>query len=525
MISSHSYYVDDLCINLPTKETIQKISAQDIARLNDERPVTANMTCEPNSVIQQDCNSCTCTPSGRLACTSKLCLSLAPSEGNVSMPIERSLSWAYLPELKSDKEPCEPGKKYRYQCNTCACSNKRVPACTTMICLDFFGAHAKEKEHLRDPGEKVPDIHHLPVIHEGEPCTHGVTYRMDCNMCHCNEGHLVCSKKLCLRQDEVTEKTDVETHTQKTENNPVDKINATKHARAGNNSVTATNKVEEKNQVESQVKEHEKVEILKTNTINENVEKDGKEIQKASEEKDNSKENSSNDLYPELPATKKCKPGHLYSKGCQRCFCTNKMIARCTNRPCEEMKGPARFPRDVFPNITPKEVAVLPTLPHQAARCKAGMVYLVDCNVCLCIFNGNLFCQNKLCLAVKEVNRIAAQKENGKSCETKNGATVPEVNVDCITCSCVQGKLKCEPVEKCTPFRRQLHGELNPKAEAETSIDKGGKCRPGMVYKENCNNCYCQQDGSLRCTRKGCLNYDQVKKLQEQRKRLLKADS
>ncbi|KAI5631045.1 pacifastin inhibitor (LCMII) domain-containing protein [Phthorimaea operculella] len=178
------YYVNDLCINLPTNEKIQKISKEDLAKLNYENPSPANTTCEP---------------------------------GNRKK----------LPELKSDTEPCEPGKKYRYKCNTCSCNKKGVPSCTTMICLDFYDTHTGKKEDLKDSEKKVHDIHQLPEIHEGEPCTHGVTYRLDCNACLCNKGRLICTKKLCLRQDEVNEQKDFEKH--KADKKPIETIFATKN--------------------------------------------------------------------------------------------------------------------------------------------------------------------------------------------------------------------------------------------------------------------------------------------------------
>ncbi|KAI5631766.1 pacifastin inhibitor (LCMII) domain-containing protein [Phthorimaea operculella] len=530
--SQIGYYVNDLCINLPTNEKIQKISKEDLAKLNYENPSPANTTCEPYSIIQQDCNSCSCTASGHLTCTSKLCLSDSPATDDILRGNRKK-----LPELKSDTEPCEPGKKYRYKCNTCSCNKKGVPSCTTMICLDFYDTHTGKKEDLKDSEKKVHDIHQLPEIHEGEPCTHGVTYRLDCNACLCNKGRLICTKKLCLRQDEVNEQKDFEKH--KADKKPIETIFATKnknmflevfddklvihqrkdkkkhaHLNSSNSSDSST---------DNEPKEHENVKSFRTNEGTTKHTKNKKVMRDSDDSKEALGQGSAR--YPKLPATK-CKPGHLYSKDCQRCFCTHKQVARCTNRPCAEMKGPALLPKDVFPHIYPKEIATLPTLPHQAARCKAGMVYLVDCNICLCIFNGNLFCQNKLCPAMGEVNKIAAQKHNGKRCHMKNGALVADVTSDCITCVCVHNKLKCQPLENCMPFRfrRQLHGELHPRVAADKSIDKGDKCTPGMVYKEKCNNCYCQEDGSLRCTRKGCLTFDQVQKLQKHRARLLKME-
>ncbi|KAJ2940808.1 hypothetical protein O0L34_g10056 [Tuta absoluta] len=550
-------YIDDRCIKLPTKETIQKISSGDIAELTAERPVTPHMICEPYSVIQQDCNTCSCSPYGRLTCTNKLCLSNA-NTGNSTMPFGSSLraSRLDLPELKSDKEPCEPGQKYRYKCNTCSCSSNRVLACTTMICLEFFGAHTEKKGELKIRKKKAYDVIHLPEIHEDEPCTQGVKYRLDCNVCVCNNGRLVCTKKLCLKKEDVTEQREFEKHKKvemkhikqvKADKQPLNKIYATKNKNMymevfDDKLVIHQRKHKEKHtrsdpnnkSVEPKVKEHENVETFNTNkvstenAINKKVEeqKDNEKIKTNSEEKDNIREGGDSSRYPKLPSTKKCKPGQIYTKGCQRCFCTNKQVARCTNRPCAEMKGQVRLPKDVFPHITPREIASLPKLPHQAARCKLGAVYLVECNVCLCLINGNLFCQNKLCLAMDVVNRIAAQKQNGKSCQMKNGKMSPEVKVECIVCSCVQRKVSCQPVENCTAFRfrRQLHGELHPKISSESGIEKGDKCTPGMVYKQNCNNCYCQEDGSLRCTRKGCLNFDQVQRLKDQRTRLLKID-
>ncbi|CAG5026681.1 unnamed protein product [Parnassius apollo] len=54
-------------------------------------------------------------------------------------------------------------------------------------------------------------------------------------------------------------------------------------------------------------------------------------------------------------------------------------------------------PNDVSPPITDDDYSGLPRLPHSAAKCERGKIYMVDCNSCLCLNSGNLICESKLC--------------------------------------------------------------------------------------------------------------------------------
>ncbi|XP_068625244.1 uncharacterized protein [Battus philenor] len=147
-------------------------------------------------------------------------------------------------------------------------------------------------------------------------------------------------------------------------------------------------------------------------------------------------------------------------------------------------------------------------LPNTAAKCEPGKLYLVDCNTCLCLDNGNLFCEKLLCLNQDEENTAKAKKWSGSPCKKGDDT----LSTRCIRCSCVNGATKCYPVLGCVmPKVQKLHG--NSKIRLNLEED----CEPGAIYKIDCNKCYCQSDLSLRCTQKSCLNYRQALKLVKQR--------
>ncbi|XP_026332766.1 uncharacterized protein LOC113239838 isoform X2 [Hyposmocoma kahamanoa] len=290
-----------------------------------------------------------------------------------------------------------------------------------------------------------PNIQDIRDIKEGENCTQGQVYKVNCNTCRCGPSNrLICTKKACLSDDE---------------------------------------------KVKLELLKKRKYQYPKTKS----------------------------DL-PELPTTK-CVPGKLYAKGCQRCFCNDKKIGVCTNKACVDIAGtPILGPEDVSPSISESDFKKLTSLPNEATKCVSGKTYRVDCNPCLCLANGNLLCSKMLCLSIDDVNRIKASKASGTPC-----SPLEKTKVDCAQCTCVEGKMKCSPIPECFPtsLRRQLNtmsGSLRSKIALRLEIDT---CIPNMIYKHKCNNCYCQMDGSLRCTKKGCLNYQQVQKLEKQRQKLL----
>ncbi|XP_048000831.1 uncharacterized protein LOC125237714 [Leguminivora glycinivorella] len=216
-----------------------------------------------------------------------------------------------------------------------------------------------------------------------------------------------------------------------------------------------------------------------------------------------------------------CIPGKLYKKDCQKCFCTDKGRVKCSIKDCKLANKAYVNPEHVKPYAS-SEFYKLPALPHTGSPCSPGATYRIDCNTCFCLETGNLMCQNLLCPSYDDVYKFKAKEMTGKPC-TGNVTTS-----ECLECECNAGKYKCEPKPHCkhTDGRRMLHGDYPSKLD-RNFIDPNRlteKCPPGMTYKVHCNKCYCQDDGSLRCTQKSCLNRSEIERLKKLRLQLDKED-
>lgn len=241
--------------------------------------------------------------------------------------------------------------------------------------------------------------------------------------------------------------------------------------------------------------------------------------QKAKESANENARRSRASVYPRLPSGK-CVPGKIYQKSCYLCFCNDEHIVICSSQnkclnAVSEKRLYAVEPSDVRSEFTSNEIISLPRLLNGASRCESGKSYKVDCNVCLCKADRNLLCGKTLCLSQEDMNRIDAEKKSGLPC--KKDADIEKK--PCLKCTCARGLSKCEAVHGCEPTgERRLHGpQMKYKPRLTLDLKNDEKCFPSTIYKDNCNKCYCQQDGSLRCTQKTCLNYVQSLKLKKHR--------
>lgn len=126
LCSDVNYYVDKLCRKINPK-VIQEVNVTDVKLVTDIG-FKANKKCTAFREYYVDCNHCVCDESGKLICTKKDCRpkkDARKSENN-------------LPSVRSLKEQCIPGKRYKFKCNTCVCTTKKELSCTTMICKEDF---------------------------------------------------------------------------------------------------------------------------------------------------------------------------------------------------------------------------------------------------------------------------------------------------------------------------------------------------------------------------------------------------
>lgn len=141
--SDINFYIDRLCVPVQDRP-IQKVSQSALTKLVEVggswRRVNDLLSnkCDTQVIYSIDCNKCVCSEE-HLVCTTKICtlrkkIALR-NEKSGRQEIEKFMT---LPELRNPKQSCIPGKIYRYQCNTCYCTEEGHPSCATMMCLDDF---------------------------------------------------------------------------------------------------------------------------------------------------------------------------------------------------------------------------------------------------------------------------------------------------------------------------------------------------------------------------------------------------
>ncbi|KAF9420495.1 hypothetical protein HW555_003245 [Spodoptera exigua] len=175
-----------------------------------------NAVCEPGKRYRYKCNVCSCTKDGSPSCTTMICLenyvldmkSLRGLLSTADVAIARK-----LPEIKYGMK-CVQGQTYKMACNTCRCGNKnnldncrrcycranRTPTCSNEdACKQPIVARDLKPEDVRSP-IKDKEFMNLPELpHTASPCVPGTTYKIDCNVCLCDEfQNLMCDKLLCI---------------------------------------------------------------------------------------------------------------------------------------------------------------------------------------------------------------------------------------------------------------------------------------------------------------------------------------
>ncbi|KAL0861293.1 hypothetical protein ABMA27_008854 [Loxostege sticticalis] len=410
--------------------------------------------CIPTAVAYGPCHVCVCGVDGVYYCRAHACEEVS--------------------------EECDPYRTYREEAAFCTCSqyghwisNNCREKFRSMIpnqILPFQKVKTNIKctpnsTYLLDSTSIRRFVHEeLPEIPEGAPCFPGKIYRKECNTCRCTSANsLICTKMSCLSKKDM------------------DRVKET---------------VKQQKKIEKQKKEEkERIKI------------------KAEKAKMQSR------WVQELPEGE-CVPGKLYEKDCRGCYCYQNKTALCVKQKntCDKNFYPESADA-IRPILSEKDFYALPSLPHIAAKCVPGKAYRVDCNSCVCLINHSLMCDLAMCLSYEDMLRTEAERSLDKNCTKGKKVESPD---ECVKCSCSKdGKTKCEVVPGCQPgeeARRRIHGG-NDKKKPKLALhfnDKD-KCVGGTIYKLHCNRCFCQQDGTMRCTQKTCLTYAQALMIQKHR--------
>lgn len=125
---------------------------------------TPGYTCEPGSRFKHECNSCKCASSGTLAaCTKKRCL----PEERTKRDVEENKIAVNEPGFK-----CEPNQPFMDDCNSCFCDASGILArCTLMAC---------------DPNERTK----RDVKDQEIDCEPNQEFFVNSSLCFCDEtGH------------------------------------------------------------------------------------------------------------------------------------------------------------------------------------------------------------------------------------------------------------------------------------------------------------------------------------------------
>lgn len=131
--------------------------------------------CQPGARFKVECNTCLCSSDGNeMACTKQSCVT----------PDNRS---------KRSDQVCEPNSVFKKSCNTCRCSSDGTQVvCTRMFCVE--GAATVEKEQ---PSNDAPLLRNE---RQTRICDPGTVFKKNCNSCTCNDDgtNAACTLKLCL---------------------------------------------------------------------------------------------------------------------------------------------------------------------------------------------------------------------------------------------------------------------------------------------------------------------------------------
>ncbi|XP_061723754.1 uncharacterized protein LOC133529977 [Cydia pomonella] len=411
---------------------------------------------------------------------------------------------------------CTPGAFYKgHNCEQCFCTDDRLKICTVpLTCkMDDKVPSLDEQIHFFNPSR----LSDLPNVHDTVArCIPGKLYRMDCNRCICTKSEsLLCEKLLCPNYEDTY------------------KLQA--------------REISGKPCEDGDIMRQECVECACQNS------KFACDVKK--------------DCIPSVQLLgekkkKKCVPGQKYPNLPNRppCICTAKGERHCSSS-LILIGAPKK-------RIRPFEAAF--SDPHSGKKCTPGVVYKKECNKCICSAKRLLRCTTMTCLSNDEIQKLfwrtrrprrhrrrplrektvrPPKRAEGQAQVTFSSSSTEE-QPRTRRPRPLQEKTVRPPTrtEGRTPFleaafldssaedksgtsrprrpRRPLQEKtVHPPMDAEKQtgmnrprklsnkvkeFDKafldGKKCEPGVVYRKECNKCSCTRERHLQCTTMTCSN-------------------
>merc|ERR1712136_293734 len=140
--------------------------------------------CRPRDRWESGCAICQCSVKGVVNCDRSKCPQI--SEDN-----------------SQDSRACSPGDEWLDECNICICNNEGLPICTKIACnkrsgkrVDWSWHEALASWQYSSSSPSVSNLHHLD-------CDPFQLFHMGCNSCVCNtKGVLLCTQRICSNVDD-----------------------------------------------------------------------------------------------------------------------------------------------------------------------------------------------------------------------------------------------------------------------------------------------------------------------------------
>ncbi|KAK9498982.1 hypothetical protein O3M35_003509 [Rhynocoris fuscipes] len=187
---------------------------------------------------------------------------------------------------------------------------------------------------------------------------------------------------------------------------------------------------------------------------------------------------------------KTCKPGSTWKEECHSCYCTEDRKIACSKEACP-------------PQLVPRNRRAI-----SRQDCKEGESWKEDCHTCFCSW-GRPACTRELCPSEAGDFKVVLPGDDEPTTEApcEEGKIWKE---DCHTCHCTHGKPACTRELCPSEAIHQVTVDDNvtrTKREEESveSEEEDEKCPPNVKeWKEDCNDCYCGDDGLKVCTKLLC---------------------
>ncbi|CRK97515.1 CLUMA_CG010904, isoform A [Clunio marinus] len=493
--------------------------------------------CVPGTTWVDDCNTCFCTETGIGACTLKGCLGKRFNPKPAVISPHRVVT---LTEYTEEGFSCEPLTHFKLECNNCRCDSegKKAAWCTKKRCVTtmrivYFVATTF-----------VIAVASCAASDETN-CTEGESFKKDCNTCVCSaSGFHACTLMLCVdeQQETTTQPAEIE-HSESTQaNNQVCTPNEIKMEDC-NRCKCAANGIgwfctkqacpplqasPQKQPVNSPGFTCKPNEPFMDDCNSCTCDSTGtlarctamacppNERQKRSEIEAGGSSNS-------IGASNDCVPGSTWKNSCNFCRCSPNGLALCTRRYCppEPSSIDSSASQNKFRRQTQNTIESV-----SGGQCIPGAKWMDQCNRCWCSKNGYAACTRMFCPGSSPVNiplkpapgfgneliksgdnsnklifrrkREASEKAlntNKNRCEPKTSW-----NDDCNHCFCSDNGIAICTLMVCINTDTTFHEAKDVRIDEQ----EVRKCEPGKIWKEDCNKCLCSLKGKVQCTTRNC---------------------